>query len=209
MAYSLFAYYSTLYLTAILLLLLLKMQLRSGKIIQTVTANLTGALSKKQHSMTLRSASLQEEVHQTMQVLSPPPAIIHFQTIKTQVQSIVYRDWLISRLKGLAADFQQYDNLEYKQRVLERTRLFVEMAAVLRENIDYIVSLPVFCNFTQTLYVKLLEFKNEITALLNGEEIESASYVPCDFSDAERTFLGNARVDIVKLLTIVKPHISA
>jgi hypothetical protein len=65
------------------------MQLRSGKIIQTVSANLTGALSKKQHSMTLRSASLQEEVHQTMQVLSPPPTVIHFQTIKTQVQSTV------------------------------------------------------------------------------------------------------------------------
>jgi len=158
--------------------------------------------------MTLRSASLQEEVHQTMQVLSPP-TVIHFQSIKTQVQSIVYRDWLIARLKGLAADFHQYDDLEYKQRVLERTRLFVEMVAVLRENIDYIVSLPVFCNFIKTLYVKLLEFKNEITALLNGEEIESDIYELCDFSDVERMFLGNARVDIVKLLTIVKPYVSA
>jgi hypothetical protein len=185
------------------------MQLRSGKIIQTVTANLTGALSKKQHSMTLRSSKSQDEGVNQVQEIKNPPAIIHFQSIKTQVQSTVYRDWLISRLKGLAADFQQYDNLEYKQRVLERTQLFVEMVAVLRENIDYIVSLPVFCNFIKTLYVKLFEFKNEITALLNGEEIESASYVPCDFSDVERMFLGNARVDIVKLLTIVKPNISA
>jgi hypothetical protein len=176
-----------------------------------MSANLTGSLSKKQHSMILRSASLQEEVHQTMHVLSPP-TVIHFQslnTIKNQPQSVVFRCWLIARLKGLVADFNQYDNLPYKHRVLEKTRLFVEMVAVLRENIDYIMSSPEFCNFTQTLYVKLLEFKNEITALLNGEEIESDIYEPCDFSDAERMFLGNARVDIVKLLTIVKPHISA
>jgi hypothetical protein len=82
------------------------------------------------------------------------------------------------------------------------------MVAVLRENIDYIVSSQMFCKFIQTLYVKLLEFKNEITALLNGEEIMSESYEPCDFSYAERAFLGNARVDIVKLLTIVRPHTS-
>lgn len=162
------------------------------------------------HPMTLRSsAKSQEEVVNKVQEIKNPPAIIHFQTIKTQVQSTVYRDWLIARLKGLAAEFQQYDDLEYKQRVLERTQLFVEMVAVLRENIDYIVSLPVFCNFIKTLYVKLFEFKNVITALLNGEETVSDTYEPCDFSDVERTFLGNARVDIVKLLTIVKPHISA
>ena len=116
---------------------------------------------------------------------------------------------MIARLKGLAANFNQYDGLEYKPRVLERTRLFVEMVAVLRDNIDYIVSLSVFCNFIKTLYEKLVEFKNEITSLLNGEEIESDIYEPCDFSDVERMFLGNARVDIVKLLTIVKPYVSA
>jgi len=162
------------------------------------------------HPMTLRSsAKSQEEVVNKVQEIKNPPTVIHFQSIKTQVQSTVYRDWLIARLKGLAADFQQYDNLEYKQRVLERTRLFVEMVAVLRENIDYIVSLPVFCNFIKTLYIKLFEFKNVITSLLNGEETVSETYEPCDFSDVERTFLGNARVGIVKLLTIVKPHISS
>jgi hypothetical protein len=197
------------------------MQLRSGKIIQTMSTNSNGVQYKKQdrktivvkHSMTLRSAKSQELLYQPqsqVQQTTSPHTVIHFQsTIKTQTQTTVYRDWLISRLKGFAADFHQYDNLEYKQRVLEKTQLFVEMVAVLRENIDYIVSSPVFCNFTQTLYIKLLEFKNEITALLNGEEIDSESYVPCDFSDAERTFLGNARVDIVKLLTIVKPCVSA
>jgi hypothetical protein len=195
------------------------MQLRSGKIIQSMSANSNGSQYHREqdhktivvkHPMTLRSsAKSQDEGVNQVQEIKNPPAIIHFQTIKTQVQSIVYRDWLIARLKGLAADFHQYDDLEYKQRVLERTQLFVEMVAVLRENIDYIVSLPVFCNFTQALYVKLFEFKNVITSLLNGEETVSETYEPCDFSDVERTFLGNARVDIVNLLTIVKPHISA
>jgi hypothetical protein len=196
------------------------MQLRSGKIIQSMSANSNGSQYHREqdrknivvsnHPMTLRSsAKSQEEVVNKVQEIKNPPTVIHFQSIKTQVQSTVYRDWLIARLKGLAADFQQYDNLEYKQRVLERTRLFVEMVAVLRENIDYIVSLPVFCNFIKTLYIKLFEFKNVITSLLNGEETVSETYEPCDFSDVERTFLGNARVGIVKLLTIVKPHISS
>jgi hypothetical protein len=190
------------------------MQLRSGKIIQTMSATSNGSQHRKpivvsHHPMTLRSAKSQENVVNQVQEIKNPPTVIHFQTIKTQVQSIVYRDWLIARLKGFATDFQQYDNLPYKQRVLERTQLFVEMVAVLRENIDYIVSLPVFCNFIKTLYEKLVEFKNVITALLNGEETVSDTYEPCDFSEVERTFLGNARVDIVNLLTIVKPHISA
>ncbi len=196
------------------------MYLRSGKIIQTMSTNSNGVQYKKQdrktivvkHSMTLRSAKSQELLYQPqsqVQQTISPPTVIHFQTIKTQVQSTVYRDWLIARLKGFATDFQQYDNLPYKQRVLKRTQLFVEMVAVLRENIDYIVSLPVFCNFIKTLYIKLFEFKNVITALLNGEETVSDTYEPCDFSDVERTFLGNARVDIVKLLTIVKPYVSA
>jgi hypothetical protein len=195
------------------------MQLRSGKIIQSMCTNSNGSQYHREqdrktivvkHPMTLRSsAKSQEEVVNQVQEIKNPPIVIHFQTIKTEVQSIVYRDWLIARLKGFATDFQQYDNLPYKQRVLKRTQLFVEMVAVLRENIDYIVSLPVFCNFIKTLYIKLFEFKNVITALLNGEETVSDTYEPCDFSDVERTFLGNARVDIVKLLTIVKPHISA
>ena len=195
------------------------MQLRSGKIIQFMSATLNGSQYHREqhrkpigvkHPMTLRSsAKSQENVINQVKEIKNPPTVIHFQSIKTQVQSIVYRDWLISRLKGLAADFNKFDNLPYKQRVLERTRLFVEMVAVLRENIDYIVSSPVFCNFTQALYVKLFEFKNVITSLLNGEETVSDTYEPCDFSEVERTFLGNARVDIVKLLTIVKPHLSA
>jgi len=195
------------------------MQLRSGKIIQSMSANSNGSrYHKKQdrknivvkHPMTLRSsAKSQEEVVNQVQEIKNPPTVIHFQSIKTQVQSTVYRDWLIARLKGLAADFNKFDTLPYKQRVLERTQLFVEMVAVLRENIDYIVSLPVFCNFIKTLYVKLFEFKNVITSLLNGEETVSETYEPCDFSDVERMFLGNARVDIVKLLTLIKRDVSA
>ena len=190
------------------------MQLRSGKIIQTMSDS-NGAIYKRIYNYYENTGEnhliiLESKKSQKVESQSQNQQTIHFQSIiKAEQQSAVYRDWLIARLKGLIADLNKYNNLPYKQRVLERTQLFVEMVAVLREHVDYIVSSPMFCNFVQTLSVKLFEFKNVITSLLNGEDTKSDTYEPCDFSYMERTFLGNARVDIVNLLTIIKPHTSA
>jgi hypothetical protein len=116
---------------------------------------------------------------------------------------LAFKDWLISRLKGLVVTFNQISIEDYNELIMERSRIFMEMTAVLREHIDYITTSPSFVKFSHVLYSKLLSYKKELTMLLNGEKL-SGSRNKCNFSPDERAFLGNVRSDIVSLLVITK-----
>jgi len=117
-----------------------------------------------------------------------------------------FRDWLFARLKGFITTFNRISIEDYTQRIVERSRLFMELTAVLREHIDYITSSPALAKFSHVLYKKLLSFKNEITILLNGEKLSGSCHT-CNFSQEERVFLGNLRADIVSLSVITKPRL--
>jgi hypothetical protein len=156
------------------------------------------------HSMTLRPRKLAPE-------LEKEPAPQHFVSMrfadnasKPNPKSLDFKDWLVARLKGFITTFHKMTILNYKERILERTRLFGEMTAVLREHIEYITSTPSFTKFSHVLYSKLLSFKTELTLLLNGKKLPG-NRESCNFSSKERALLGNVRADMVKLSVIMKP----
>jgi hypothetical protein len=156
------------------------------------------------HSMTLRPRKLEPE-------LEKEAAPQHFVSMRfadnvaiAKPKPVDFKDWLVARLKGFITTFHKMTILNYKERILERTRLFGEMTAVLREYIEYITSTPSFTKFSHVLYSKLLSFKTELTMLLNGEKLPG-NRESCNFSPKERALLGNVRADMVKLSVIMKP----
>ena len=155
----------------------------------------TGKKSKPtivKHSMTLRARKQPVQVEQEPQ---------HF--ADSDIKPRCFHAWLLARLKGFITTFNQISTEDYTERIMERSRLFMEMTAVLREHIDYITTSPSFAKFSHVLYEKLLSFKNELTILLNGEKLPG-SRESCNFSPEERAFLGNVRADIVNLSVITK-----
>lgn len=203
--YSLSFYHLTSYI---------KMQLRSGKIIYMSNKNAklvlnestnyvmkAKSISKKgkckvenivKHCMVLRSA----KTHKSATYCNNLGSLSHF-SANASLQ--LFKDWLVSRLKSFANEFNKYDTYGYRERVLERTRLVVEMVAFLRDHIDYIMSSSEFYEFSLILYTKLYEFKTDITAMLNRETKDDD-----EFNNRERAILGYARVDIIKLAAIME-----
>jgi hypothetical protein len=157
------------------------------------------------HSMTLRPRKLQPE-------LEKEAAPQHFVSMRfaenvaiAKPKPLDLKDWLVARLKGFIGAINKMTIVNYKERILERTRLFGEMIAVLNEHIEYITSTSAFAKFSHVLHSKLITFKTELTMLLNGENPLSGSPNNCNFSHKERALLGNVRADIVKLSVIMKP----
>lgn len=155
------------------------------------------------HSMTLRPRKIEQELENEQEAGHFADMMSMRLVVKPKPHD--FREWLVVRLRGFITDFSKITGGgELRMRVLERTQLFIEMVAVLTEHIEYITSSHDFVKFSHVLYSKLIYFKNELTAVLNGEVLPDNSK-PCHFSPEERAFLGNARADIVRLSVIMKP----
>jgi hypothetical protein len=157
------------------------------------------------HSMTLRPRKLQPEFEKEH-------APQHFadmisMRIVEKPKPFSFRTWLVSRLKGFITGFDNITGGEYKMRVLEKCRLFAEMLDVLNDHIDYILTEPDFKKFAHVLHAKLLSFKSDLTALLNGESLPGGCQERCNFTQKERNFVGTVRADIVKLAVIMRPRL--
>ena len=173
---------------------------------QGTPRNAPGKKSKPtiaKHSMTLRPRKLAPKLEKKQE-----PAhfsdMISMRLADRDIKPICFHTWLIARLRGFITTFHEIEIVNYKERILERTRLFGELIAVLHEYIEYITSTHLFANFSHVLDSKLLSFKTELTMLLNGEKLPGNSE-SCNFSHQERALLGNVRSDIVKLSMILKP----
>jgi hypothetical protein len=195
------------------------MQLRSGKTIRysnTIAAseNITMLMETQasgnnkrttiaNHPMSLRSSSRPVETY--------PKPMMHFadmvaaQTCEKKKSDLLFRHWLITRLKTLTVSIAQVYCTNYKTTTLERVRLISEMVSVMYDHIDYITSSLGLGNFPQIMCSKLEQLSSEITTLLNGGSINGDPVYK--FTQEERVFIGNVRKDMINLMVITKNRI--
>ena len=230
--------YSSLSLSFIIIII--TMQLRSGKTIQPVSGNANNDMynnpplcghsqhkhitmrmrpsskgkykditSISTHPMSLRSSQsdmvpARPKNTQIVCHTFPQPLTNTSPIVQAITSTVSLKDWLVCRLKGFIMEFSTVTSTDFKEQVLKRCRVLVEMTDVMYDHIDYITSSTGFARFSHVLCEKLREFTTQITLLLNGPTLLSGRNYKCNFTPEERTFMGNARADFVRLLVIAE-----